>query len=448
VVVLNGTDKGVLRNVQESIIASNDFILRPIPCVFSNEEVIWIGIKNIDDEKTLNELWQYIESRQSLASSDFKDTNSLSGNIIKIDWVDEKVNSGNVSLRMLSPEELSSYKFSIPEPSKKYSYEIIPALFIKSVLAKDEKHKVLLQKENEVYWTSGGYYQNEFIRFIEKLYEVNFIAENVTRYKNDFEFGRKVSEYLIRKYEYFLNKPLEFDCIVSVTLSSQLLAKAVRDIYCEIKNIQNEKEKPTIVRLANYYEFTSEKAFKKIKPKQKVLIVNDVISTGKLNEEIYESLIGKEKLADVVGIFSLIDSRQKDKIVNGETVYPEVEHFSTTHINDKTIWLLQNPIEKFISNPNPKAEVISIDPVINTPNTMKYERSDITRLIYSDSPTAALNNSEFLKRITDPKMLLVGHLHHKVAHHSYFFKLHEWFLSEGGQDLIKFLVSLNKESGT
>jgi len=449
-VIINPPDRQILKNVQQSILNSSDAIYRPIPCVFGVNDVIWIGIKTLDDEQALNRLLKYVASGQTAAVSDFRDVYSLSGNVVRIKWVDNKRTRGNVSLEMAPVEEIMSMKLLVPELNNKHLFETIPAMFIKGVLSKEEKHKVLLKKKDQVYWTSGGYYQNEFIRFIEKLYEINFIDQSASRFQNDFEFGRKVSEYLIKKYEHLLGISLEFDCIVSVTLSSQLLANSVRDIYCQHKNIEEEKDKPVIIRLANYYEFTSEQAFKKIKKYQRVLIVNDVISTGRLNEEIYTSLVGEEKKANVIGIFSIVDSREQTEIVNGKEILPEVEHFCNKEINDKTIWLLRYPIKKFRHIPNRNAEIISIDPVINTPNTMRYERSDVSRLIYSDTNEKGYNNAHFLSAIQDPKMLMIGHLHHNVAHHSYFFKLHEWFLSLEGQKVITYMLDSIRDgnSGT
>lgn len=430
VVIINGTDRNVILNVQKSIAASDDLLFRPIPCIISKEEVIWIGIKNLDDEPLLNKLWQFANGGYSEPVSDFRNTDQLLGNVVKIDWVGKDEKFGNVSVFIPSKDKVFDY----------YSFDYTPMQYLKQILFKEEKHKVLRKKENTVYWTSGGYYQTEFIRFIEKLYEVNLGAQLPTRYPNDFEFGRKVSEYLIRKFE-LLNGDLNFDYIVSVTLSSQLLANSVRNIYCELKSIPKGEE-PQIIRLANYYEFTTEKAFKKIEKGKKVLIVNDVISTGKLSNDIYQSLVD-EKDANVIGIFSLIDSRQPK-----EEKW-EIDHIYNNLIDGRTIWLLKYPLKKFADYKTIdkkyetyKPKIISIDPVINTPNTMSYQRSDTDRLIYSDfTSDSVFDSKNFLKKFEAPDKLWVGHLHHNVAHHSYYFRLHKWFESNHGKELIKSLIT-------
>ncbi|MCX6319890.1 MAG: phosphoribosyltransferase [Bacteroidetes bacterium] len=429
-VIINGTDKNVITDVQKSIAISDDLLFRPIPCIISKEEVIWIGIKNLNDEPLLNKLWQYADGGFSEAASEFKNTDQLKGNVIEINWIGKDEKHGNISVFIPSKDKVFEY----------YSYDYTPKKYLKQILFKEEKHKVLRRQDNTVYWTSGGYYQTEFIRFIEKLYEINLGTQTPTKYPNDFEFGRKVSEYLIRKFE-LLKGDLNFDYIVSVTLSSQLLANSVRNIYCELKGIPKGEE-PQIIRLANYYEFTTEKAFKKIEKGKKVLIVNDVISTGKLSNEIYESLI-VEKDANVVGIFSLVDSRQP------KNEKWEIDHFYFESIDDNTIWLLKYPVKKYAEYrtidkkyENDKPKIISIDPVINTPNTMSYQRSDTDRLIYSDFATDSVFDSKnFLQKFEDPNRLWVGHLHHNVAHHSYYFRLHNWFESESGKNLIKQLIT-------
>jgi orotate phosphoribosyltransferase len=436
-VIINGTDKNVIKEVQKSIITSDDLLFRPIPCIISKKEVIWIGIKNINDEQLLNKLWQYadVEGGYFEATSEFKNIDQLMGNVIKINWVAIDKNQGNVSVFIPSKDRIFEY----------YSYDYCPKQYLKKILFKEEKHKVLKKAEDIVYWTSGGYYQTEFIRFIEKLYEVELVSQATTKYAYDFDFGKRVADFLIRKYE-LLNGELHFDYIVSVTLSSQLLANFVKDIYSKIKELSKGDE-PKIIRLANYYEFTTEKAFKKIEKGKKVLIVNDVISTGKLSNDIYKSLVA-EKEANVVGIFSLIDSRQP------KNEKWEINHYYEDSIEAKTIWLLKHSVKKYSNYKTinkkyetEKPKIISIDPVINTPNTMSYQRSDTDRLIYSDSTSDSLFDSKnFLKKFEDPNRLWVGHLHHNVAHHSYYFRLHKWFETVSGKELIKTLINAIKNT--
>ncbi len=107
-----------------------------------------------------------------------------------------------------------------------------------------------------------------------------------------------------------------------------------------VLNESGNNKKPELIRLANYHEFTLEKAFIRIKEGNKVLIVNDVISTGKLSNDLHQKLIALKK-ADIVAIFTLIDSRDKNS--------KDVKHFFDETVDGKTYKLIDYPIEKFKS---------------------------------------------------------------------------------------------------
>lgn len=423
-VVIHQTGTTVLKEAQMGIIATGDMLFRPIPCLISTKDVVWIGIRSPGDEVLLNMLWKYADSNNSRAASEFTATDQLKGNVVKIDWVSEEQNSGNVRIIIPTRDKVFEY----------YLYEHAPKQYIRKILFQEETHKVLQRAENTVYWTSGGYYQTEFIRFIEKLYETNLEGLD----DNDFEFSRKVAEYLLGKYQLIVGVA-DFDYILSVTLSSQLLAESVRNMYCEVNGL-TKRQGPKVIRLSNYYDFSSEKVFRKIEKGKKVLIVNDVISTGKLNKEIYDSLVAVQG-AEVCGILCLVDGRIPKGTIS------QIEHHYEEVIDDKTVWLLRYPMKKYIDytridGMTGKPTIISIDPVVNALNTMSVNNSDVDRLIFSDTAKDKMyQSSAFLKRFSDPDRLWIGHLHHNVAHHSYYFRLHYWFESAEGREMIKTLVT-------
>ena len=171
-----------------------------------------------------------------------------------------------------------------------------------------------------VYRTSSDYYQTKFISFFNKL--INFESWQ-TSHDGRIRFGHKWANILLDKLELLQNDINNFDFynyvtkdinskfydkikitkIVAVTLSSHLLAEEICDLYSYRLNL-NSDEEPQLIKLTNYYEFYNEETFNLIQEGENVLIINDVISTGKLNDELYKSLNNIHKKANVVAIFS------------------------------------------------------------------------------------------------------------------------------------------------
>jgi hypothetical protein len=88
-IIVNPPDKGLLKDIQKSLSIQDLHLLRPIPCVISPNEVVWLGLKNIADETLLNKYWHY-EQKPNYSASDFenfkwKDFEKLRGNIVQFD---------------------------------------------------------------------------------------------------------------------------------------------------------------------------------------------------------------------------------------------------------------------------------------------------------------------------------------------------------------------------
>lgn len=75
-----------LSKMQLGTEVQNEKLLKPIPCILSNNKVAWIGINNIEDEKLLNALWVYPDSDSDVLSQDYKtkDLYEISGNILTV----------------------------------------------------------------------------------------------------------------------------------------------------------------------------------------------------------------------------------------------------------------------------------------------------------------------------------------------------------------------------
>ena len=132
----------------------------------------------------------------------------LVGNVITID------ESDFVSVNL---EDISNI---LEHYSSKFIFEEIPKRFLEKYLSHDKtvsnQPKIVLEDKSFIYWTSGGYYQEKFITFTDLLYSYEAIKIGNRGETIDEHFGERVARYLIEKYNYCNNLPLDIDYIVTV----------------------------------------------------------------------------------------------------------------------------------------------------------------------------------------------------------------------------------------
>jgi len=318
-----------------------------------------------------------------------------------------------------------------------------------------------------VYRTSSDYYQTKFISFFNKL--INFESWQVSQ-EGRIRFGENWANILLDKWEYLQNDSKDFDFykniikdsnskynerilidkIVAVTLSSHLLAEEIRDLYSSRLGLLRNEE-PQLIKLTNFYEFYNEETFNQIEKGDNVLIVNDVISTGNLNDKLYKSLTEEGKNANVIAIFSLVDTRMDEEEYNKtDDNELRVENFYET-TKRKLVCILHHYIPKYKSTDQipkeiingRKIEVVRINPVLNAPTpTIKKSDQIVRKLIYNDNSDK--DGHRFLKNIFEPedskKSLCVGHIENFGSHHPYFIDTKILFQSETGKNLIGSLI--------
>ncbi|RYU91784.1 hypothetical protein [Emticicia agri] len=427
-----------LKYIQNIISNIEPFIFRPIPCIYSIETTLknevkvsyhatWIGIKHLDEEKKINDLLKFgIDA--IYPTSDFIEPNTLGGNIIQIDWVDKGKNFGNITKRssLLPSLEEISFQNCIFGDNKKIINAILDRVdFLTFESTKTDSSKSLNKadifldggKNNQIFLTSGGYYQNEFIKLIDIFHRPNY--------------GRTFATYLFNKFLFEKKFLPEVDVIVSVTLSSSLLSKYVKEVYRQYRGIyENSNKKPELIRLAHYYEFEKEDSLETLKPNQKVLLVNDVISTGQLVQKLVNS-IEKTHSCLVTAIFSVVDSRKPNKKKISENIK---ESIFDPYIDSKTISLTEYPIEKYLSYKGEK-KIIRINPIINSPSEETLENS-LTDKVLNYQPEEL---KEILK-IIDINFLKIGYIKNNHHYHYYTIDTDNLLVSNNGKYLLEKLL--------
>lgn len=286
----------------------------------------------------------------------------------------------------------------------------------------------------EIYLTAGGYYQEEYIALFEEL----------TSSKNtDIVDGKNGEEYVDFIAELFFNELLKkypdkyfpFNKIVSVTLPSQMIAKAMHKIlkrkqedtsdlffYTNNEKKQYSLKLPKLIRLSSYYSFSKEIQFKNIEPNDNVLIVNDVISTGGLLSDINES-ISSIKLkndnftrANITCVLSVVDSRVPDSDLNLD-IHKRSTYFnnSSAGLNESNFITLEHrKILKYKENPSVEKILIRINPILNARITMETKHSEEDKIVFKES-------AYFLEYIPKNAMT-IGHFKENSLHHQYFFR--------------------------
>ncbi|OFY50832.1 MAG: hypothetical protein A2W85_18775 [Bacteroidetes bacterium GWF2_41_31] len=414
--------------------ANQPFIYRPIPCLRINNsvgikieknilQISWIGVRNEEDEIWLSRL--LIGDKESYDVSRFIETDSIEGNFfIKSD---ERIYSLFNDLNNLKAEFESAKERFVEN-------------FLIDLIEDGEvpKHP---EKGQYIFLTSKGTYQSKYLSLYESLHN-KYLAKFFAKYLLDKYINKSKNE----KGEIDYQK-LIFQKIITVTVSSQLIGVAIRDLIKENDNYKFLRKGdqsqllvncPELIILSSYYSFNTEKPFRKVNPKDNIIIVNDVISTGSLVYRLIDRLTDKE--ANIQAVMSIADGRIKDADLIESDEVPSI--FNESYEESRFIKLISHSdrfqlrkySEKrdYARNLDSEESIRRINPILNTVVELSYNHSEKERILYPE-PENLLRSESVFKN----EYFKVGHFQQNLTHSSYLTDMPNLFQNESGFFLLE-----------
>lgn len=415
---------------------SSPYIYRPIPCIdFSScpatdiERIRWIAVRDQEDAVKLKEVLAYIPT-PSYTLPEFVNGYAIYEHFILFD------KKGNIKKILLGNNDASEPV--APLTGLKRIYEEALSREIHGLLRDEFLENGDLpggdceQKQPYLFLTSRGHYQHQFISLYEPLHD-----KDIANY-----FGRLLLDQYLKNCQ--ASGKQYFNCIASVTVSSQLIAIAIRDLvndssspYSLIK-AQNDSKDIKLTRLSNYYSFDTESPFSELMNSDlRVLLVNDVISTGSLVKSFITRLSSGRSTEDsrsragkMVAVFSIADSRITKECFDEmnvrnhtwqeeeRSVYPEIEYSTIDFVTlcDRIKILKPRyftiPDKDVSGKPIKYAKAVKhINPILNAVVELKEEYSETKYILFE-------NPNDFFELIGD-NYLNLGHIQFNPTHNAY-----------------------------
>ncbi len=469
---LHQDEHKVIKEFKQKFFSSSNnsdvpFLFKPIPCLTFNKpnnqeisikNINWIGIRKKEDEILLTKI--FFGKIETVNIDSIEDKWICEGNVISI--YDDFVYSVFADFNDLV-EKFAESKIKFTE-----------GWLIATV---EDGRKPEEGKLPYVFLTSKGSFQEQYISLYETLH-FKYLADYFAKFLLDIHIENSIKHFNENNGTKFHNlsknvkseflETLRFDKLIVVTVSSQLIGVAIRNL---IKNnddysfLRNEKYQennqkyayehngenlkarikdcPEIIRLSSYFSFDTEKPFENIEKGNSILIVNDVISTGSLIQRLIVGV--KDKKAKVCGILTITDCRNKDVDLSKE----HKSIFFQNEIENTLVSILssvKNPdfvLRKQIKKPIGGYEIKRINPILNAVVELKSEHSEKTRILFEE-PEEIINTSIFQNKIFQ-----IGHFRQNLSHNSYFTDMDRLFYEENGKAILMKLkerIELNPTS--
>jgi hypoxanthine-guanine phosphoribosyltransferase len=405
------------------------YLYRPIPCLSfrieaENEEqlISWIGLKEESDADLFSRLLIYGESANIEKS---KLEQKGEGNILV-------KNDGWMSAVCIGIQDIADVFYKVRAEAL--------VIFLQGFI----EHGInpVNGEVSHIYQVSNNGYQFSYLSLYEVLHD-----KSLARY-----FGK----CLLDKYCSYVKKEVDngglidnfkLDKIIAVTVSSQMISVAIRDLIEEDDNYaflrnnlvssgQNDRA-PDLIMLSSYYSFDTEKPFERIELLDKILIVNDVISTGKLVEKLIDK-IENGKNAIINAVFSIADTRVSDENKvdkEGEmdaVSFGDYESLCFTLADfDDGIRLHKYKGSYRVADGSPPVARKRINPLLNTVVGLKATHSEQHKILFDDPGNI----------IRDPKIgtkyFKIGHFQQNLAHIGYLTAMRHLFSSGDGLYIMK-----------
>lgn len=409
------------------------YIYKPIPCIYFNHDldedqlIEWIGLKYSSDKTLLTNLLLGKKDQYSIELL-------------------ESPENAEGSLFFRQADRLLS-SFTGLEHLKEIFYQERTNT-ITRFLYQQVRNGIIDGEEKYVFLTSGGGYQFEYLSLFDVLhdkYMARFFAKCLL---DDYlaTVNKIIAEELRDGKTEVDYSDFRFDKIIAVTISSQLVATAIFNLLQEEKvfnvllpTLRGKSILPTMIMLSSYYSFDEEKPFEKIELADKVLIVNDVISTGKLVKKML-GIIENVKKAKVNAVFSIADTRIPidGKLINSDR--QEITYNPENDIDPATIFTLANfdsglILRKFQGPYEGSAELKRINPLLNTIVEFKEVHTENNKILFPKASGIIDHeriSSDFFR---------IGHFAQNHAHVGYVTDLRPLFSSNDGYLLLEDLYN-------
>lgn len=444
---------------------SPNFVFKPIPCLNINlisgecpiENINWFGIKDKNDEILLTQL--FFGKNENFSISNIEDKWLAEGNVFSL--YQDRVYSIFENFKDLVARAIEAKKLEITKWINEHSY------IIKSKL----KNKLLDNPENEnkkdiIFLTSKGTFQKDYLTIYDPLnfkYTARYFAEFLLNLyiQNEINNYNKLNNHKFEKLneneKKEIYKSFRFDKILSVTVSSQLIAIEMRNIIRE-KNkfkflLKNDVKDPSIedcpnlIKLTNYFSFEDEEPFHDITKDgfKNILIVNDVISTGSLIERIKKGCENDRVNAIIKGVLCVADTRIENVDINNEyesIYFKEVEPNGLIFENkiisiistDKSSSIKYNKYKPSAIDNISDFKIKRINPILNSIVTLKNEHTEKVRVLY-DEPEELFNYED----IFENNIFKIGHFRQNLYCNSYFTNMNKLFGGVKGKDLLELI---------
>jgi len=415
-------------------------IFRPIPCIIIDHhaspapiitDIQWIGVETEEEESDLTQL--LIGQIDSLPKKRVRSKTFHEGNVFAY-------NQDSLHPIFNTDHQLIEGFFS------SRSEGIIA--FINKLITNGSMPKA--GKKPFLFQTATGSFQTHYLSFYESLHN-KYIAKFLAKRLLDNFLKDRIDQEKVR-----------FSKIITVTVSSQLIGVALRDLinedptYTFLKTISGNSIEccPQLVMLSSYYSFEDEKPFNKINHHDKVLIVNDVISTGSLISKLSEGII-KRRHAKVIGVMSIADCRAKfSSDVEAANVFAndEAHYFNLASAENGDLTLRKfkrkidavNSFNQVFKNLYPKAlkntelDIERINPLLNTVVGFSDDHAENQRILFKE-PTKILPEDQEEAIPYQEKYFRLGHFVQNLSHNSYLTDMKSLFADPEGTRLIKIL---------
>ena len=362
---LIGREKGKLSS--KGIVAST------IPCIHVDHTIEWLGVDVTVDADRFTKVWKLDED----GYYSFTNLTKYKSSIISVS------------------KESGQYRLGLRLPSFYHILESIDTAIQKTIEdeienkgihylnlhgGKTDHNHVSVSKPNTCYLNPRGKIVLTYLSFTEKLYIISY--------------RRMIASYFIYKlFREFsdIGRIKRINKILSVTLSSQMIGHEVAWMMSEVLHADIK-----LVALSNYYNFQNEEKFSEITRNSKVLVVNDVISTGTLTMNILKSI----EIAEATPVGCLA-------IVNMSGVAP----FKT---EVPIVSLAVSQIEYQEAVPK-DFDIEVINPVMNVPTSMPRTKSNEHVL---------MSKEEFFG-LVDERFLQLGNLKNNSVYFNYYINTKE-----------------------